>query len=247
MKKIKLSGKFSRKRDWLVIPDLHGTSLFAPVVAEIAALDLNLVQLGDIIDVREPGCSNMECLEAVMELKRLRPDLVMIRGNHEQDFLNAVHGGMRPPYSSPEDGWLSAYDEIMGKKGYIPHELVNFLEATVLFHEVKHLLFLHGGYELLKVEKVAKNIPVNQLLWAYRVAATWQGKKIVRGHRVVELPEEWPNHINCEAGGWMKGRKLRLSIVRDWKEERKLMGCLEIGKCTRKLVVYGHERGKEKQ
>ncbi len=240
--------RFVHRDDWIVIPDIHGSPLIQNVVDVVASLPAKIVQLGDIIDARQPGCSGEVALGAVSCLVAARPDTILIRGNHEQEFIRrcGVDAGVGQEstnsISEPGDGTNAAhsdynqtYDELIARYGHIPPQWLRLIRSSIYYHETDHLLFLHGGYSSKVETSAIQRIAMTDMLTSYCVRPSWHGKKIVRGHRLVDEPEEWINHISCDAGGWLPGRPFRIAIVSDSAADQKLRGWIEVTKSTLKL------------
>ncbi len=223
---------------WLVIPDLHGSKFSFAAFCLAHVMARNIIQLGDIIDVRREGCSGIEALDAMISLKEERPETVFVRGNHEQKFLDQIALGLKGETLdlSPNDTLselLQLYKNIEG----IPEKYIKFIKETVIYHETQSLLFMHGGVTRGKAATLVSELTEDEMLGSYDVSSYWKGKKIVRGHKPVQLPEEWSNHINTEACGWMPDRPLRLSIVRDQIGQGNLVGWIEISNHGTKMVT----------
>jgi hypothetical protein len=220
---------FLKPDDYLVIPDLHGTPRVTSAVDLVIELPNRTVQLGDFLDSRMPGCSSELALTQMMRLQALRPDSILLCGNHEAGFL--FDAKAREPMGGYSDEFsISAYAEFMFKYGRIPPRIVDFVENLALSFEAKHLLFQHGGYEQERIGTDPSDIPLEDMISAYDVRPTWRGKKIVRGHLITAgKPIEHANHIDCEVGGWFPERAFCISIVSDTNTPKQLRGWIEIG------------------
>ncbi len=238
LKKNDLEG-YLNPHDWLVIPDLHGSRHFPAAAAFMSGMVSPIIQLGDVIDVRDEDCSSIVAIKALMQLKEACPQLICLRGNHEQmlldhlarskDFECAVESEFAQDYS--------ALSEFSKEYHGIPDDIMTFIKASKLYHQTQNLLFVHAGCRWNKQASDVTELDQEDLLWAYEVSRNWRGKKLVRGHRIVGLPEEYSNHINCETGGWKGNKPLIVSIVRDTRHKQKLRGWIEFFDDEIKLVT----------
>jgi serine/threonine protein phosphatase 1 len=108
-----------------------------------------LVFLGDLIDRGEdaPGV-----VERVMNLVDANPNVVVLRGNHEQMMLDCLDYG-EYQWLIPENGGLAtlmAYgidldqlDDVSDIR--LPEEHIDFIRSLPFFHEDEQAIYVHAG------------------------------------------------------------------------------------------------------
>jgi serine/threonine protein phosphatase 1 len=216
-------GKLDKKKHFIAIPDLHGSWQAAYAAIELLIkFDLPVIFLGDYCD---RGASTSNTIEALIEAQQKRPDWNFIIGNHELMLLQSWESG-EAQIADPK--YPSAYYEYQSLGG-VPKSHKAFLNSLISYFEGDSLLFVHGGVSEESVALPLDQVPLDELVWTYDISPNYQGKKIVRGHHVVETPEEHGNHINLDTGvGY--GKTLSIGIVDDSPLERKqrLLGWIEM-------------------
>lgn len=152
-----------------VIGDVHGR----PKLIEQLLRDVpwnykedKIVFLGDLIDRGEdaPGV-----MDLVMNLVEVNPNVVVLRGNHEQMLLDCLdYGDLQ--WLIPENGGLATL------AGYgldlsqlqdvcdisIPEEHIEFLRSLPYYHEDEQAIYVHAG--LIPGEHPSETDP-DVLLW----------------------------------------------------------------------------------
>jgi serine/threonine protein phosphatase 1 len=135
-----------------VIGDIHGRSRLLDQLLRDVPWDPErdkIVFLGDLID---RGYDAPGVIERVMELQESSPNVVVLRGNHEQMLLDCLDYG-DPQWLIPENGGiatlvaygmtLSDLDEIGDIN--IPGEHIEFLRNLPLYHEDQQAIYVHAG------------------------------------------------------------------------------------------------------
>ena len=135
-----------------VIGDVHGRLWLLKQLIEESGMDTKsdkIIFLGDLIDRGEnsPGV-----VEHVNKLKKENPNVVTLRGNHEQmlldfidnadlNWLHPANGGSRTlaQYGSPVDG-EGGFTNIN-----IPAHHINYFRSTIMFHEDEKAIYVHAG------------------------------------------------------------------------------------------------------
>ena len=183
-----------------VIGDIHGRSRLLYQLERDVPWDINkdkIVFLGDLIDRGEdaPGV-----IERVMRLARENPNVVVVRGNHEQMLLNGLDNG-DPQWLIPENGGpatLEAYGSILPDEFdeieiIIPDEHIQFMRSLPFFHEDEQAIYVHAG---LIPGKHPSETDHDVLIWTrdahfYRY---YTGKLCIFGHTpTVYLPKDGCN------------------------------------------------------
>ena len=135
-----------------VIGDIHGRSKLLEQLISNVPWDISkdkIVFLGDLIDRGDdaPGV-----VSRVMELVEGNPNIVVLRGNHEQMLLDCLdYGDLH--WLIPENGGLatlSSYGiELEQLKDIsdirIPDEHIEFMRSLPYFHEDEQAIYVHAG------------------------------------------------------------------------------------------------------
>jgi len=132
------------------VGDIHGCR--DQLRALIALLDIDrnrdaLVLIGDYID-RGPDSKGV--LDFILELKRELKDVVCLRGNHEEMFLDFMREGKTGALFLDNGGreTLSSYGLKPTAEGLavrLPEAHLQFLQALPLYFETEDFLFIHAG------------------------------------------------------------------------------------------------------
>ncbi|MEQ9260738.1 MAG: metallophosphoesterase family protein [Roseovarius sp.] len=221
----------------LAIPDIHGQR--AALDAVLARADARygarakIVFLGDLVDRGPDSRGVIETLIRGLEAGR---DWTVLRGNHDQMFLEALEAGAGG--GAPEIGarWLSGNiggAETLASYGVapprdaagwadvaraVPEAHRAFLAGLPLCHETEEQIFVHAG--------IRPGVPMEaqvaeDLLWIrdlFLFDTRDHGRLVVHGHTPVARPEHRGNRVNLDGGaGW--GRELflaRLEGRRAW-------------------------------
>ena len=186
------------------VGDIHGCdAALKSMLHFLLPLKQRCVFLGDYID---RGPSSIRVIEQLVSAKISRPDWVFLLGNHELMLRDNLR------LKIPTIGENTGYEQYMAIGG-IPAAHQAFFEGLLPYFESDQFLFVHGG--------VGSNphLPIDQyateeLVWTEDVHPDWNGKTIVRGHRVVELPEQLTGSINLDTGCY-KRRWLSAGILCD--------------------------------
>lgn len=128
----------------LIFGDIHGCDRALATVLELAAPTANdhLICVGDLID---RGPSTKQVLDRLLDI-RTRLRLSVVRGNHEEMFLDALEGG----------GWTEAWWRHGGEEllesygpgtalGDLPRKHVEFLRESVDFLELAGCFVTHAA------------------------------------------------------------------------------------------------------
>ena len=135
-----------------VIGDVHGRSALLDQLIQNVPWDVSsdkLVFLGDLIDRGDdaPGV-----VERVMSLAAGNPNIIVLRGNHEQMMLDCLdYGDLQ--WLIPENGGLAtlsgygfALEQLKDVSDIaIPEEHVAFLRGLPFFHEDEQAIYVHAG------------------------------------------------------------------------------------------------------
>ena len=187
--------------------------------------DVDIVFLGDLVDRGPDSCGVIQTLIEGIEAGR---NWTVIRGNHDQLFLEYIDGG-----DPATPGGLSWLNERMGGQetlasygveqierrdraeivSHIPRAHVDFLRHTPLTHQVNDLLFVHAG--------IRPGVPLavqnpEDLMWIrkeFHIDPRDHGPLIIHGHTPVKTPQHYGNRVNLDAGAG-HGHDLVIAVIR---------------------------------
>lgn len=205
----------------MAVPDLHGHWQAAQsAIRVIESLPgTQAIFLGDYID---RGPSPFRTIEILIGAMSKNPGWKFLMGNHEFELLRSLELGFDTMGEQS-----SSFGEYHASGG-IPNPHLAFLESLIGYHETTHLIFVHGGL-LASAEPLEKR-SLFELTWTYDISPEWDGKKIVRGHRLTPCPREWSTHIDLESGVWLEDGCLTIGVLRAHPApgEATLLGWVEI-------------------
>ena len=180
-----------------VVGDIHGRSRLLDQLERDLPWDIKhdkIVFLGDLIDRGDdaPGV-----VVRVMRYARENPNVVVLRGNHEQMFLNYLDRG-DPQWLVPENGGPATVEAYGAKvleddeeiEFSIPDEHVEFMRGLPFFHEDELAIYVHAG--LVPGVDPSETDP-EVLLWTRdaRFFRQYNGKLCIFGHTpTVYLPRD---------------------------------------------------------
>jgi serine/threonine protein phosphatase 1 len=201
----------------VAVGDVHGRAdLLAALLLKLERLvegrEARFVFLGDYVD---RGPDSRGVIDALLELRRRRPDTVFLKGNHEEALLDFL--------AEPEEGgaWLEWGGEVTlasyGVDADPPWDLEDlrdrfahrlsdrhfvFLMNLARTHEEAGYLFVHAG---LNPDLAIEEQRDRDLFW---IRDAWhQGGKgrfpdhvVVHGHTPVDKPEDLSWRINVDTG-----------------------------------------------
>src|ERR1044071_4395503 len=180
-----------------VIGDVHGrTNLLDQLINNVpwGVTQDKIVFLGDLID---RGSDAPGVVERVMKLASSNPNVVVLRGNHEQMMLDCLdYGDLQ--WLIPENGGLatlSAYGfdlELLKDVSdiSIPEAHVEFLRTLPYYHEDEQAIYVHAG--LMRGEHPSETDP-DVLLWTrdFDFYRNYDGKICFFGHTPTQyLPKD---------------------------------------------------------
>ena len=186
-----------------VVGDIHGC--FEKLIALMDKLPLNdnqdqLIFIGDYID---RGSSSFDVVKYLIELKKLKPDTVFIKGNHEDMLQNYLDGSDRFTYQL--NGGQQTLDEYLNRSDKkdafpIPPEHLEFFNSLQLYYQTDDYIFVHAGLrEKVPLESQAKM----DLLWIRDefIHSDFNfGKRVIFGHSPFKEPLLQANKIGIDTG-----------------------------------------------
>ena len=183
-----------------VIGDIHGRPSLVEQLFKNVPWDLSsdkIVFLGDLID---RGNDAPAVVDMVMDLTRSNPNVIVLRGNHEQMMLDCLdYGDLQ--WLIPENGGLatlSAYgfelEELKDVSDIkIPEDHVAFFRSLPFYHEDEQAIYVHAG--LIPGEAASETDP-DVLVWTRDLDffKGYDGKLCFFGHTPTQyLPRDGRN------------------------------------------------------
>ena len=159
-----------------------------------------LLFIGDYID-RGPG--SVEVVEYLMDLKKRVPEIILLKGNHEDMLEKYLDGTDRFTYLL--NGGQSTLDSYLSKTHRsdsfpIPAEHIDFFKSLRLYYETEAYIFVHAG---LRPKIPLASQKTEDLLWIrdkFIYSKYNFGKPVVFGHTPLEKPLVEPNKIGIDTG-----------------------------------------------
>jgi serine/threonine protein phosphatase 1 len=185
------------------IGDIHGCYDRLKTLMEKIPIDCSrdtLVFIGDYID---RGPHSVEVVDYLIQLKNRFPEVIFLKGNHEDmldKFLNGVdrftyllNGGQQTL-----DSYLT---KPVGSKFFpIPPDHMEFFKSLRLFYETEEFIFVHAG---LRPRVPLESQKTEDLLWIRDkfVSSKYDfGKRVIFGHTPLKNPLVEPNKIGIDTG-----------------------------------------------
>lgn len=180
-----------------VIGDVHGRPHLLDQLIQNVPWDIRsdkIVFLGDLID-RGPDAPGI--IDRVMKMANDNPNVIVLRGNHEQMMLDCLdYGDLQ--WLIPENGGLATLtgygfdlDRLQDVSDIqIPEAHVEFLRGLPYFHEDEQAIYVHAG--LIPGELPANTDP-DVLLWTrdFDFFRGYDGKLCFFGHTPTQyLPRD---------------------------------------------------------
>jgi serine/threonine protein phosphatase 1 len=218
-----------------VIGDVHGRSwLLDQLIADLP-WDIRsdkIVFLGDLID---RGGDAPGVVDRVMQLKANNPNVVVLRGNHEQMLLDTLdYGDLQ--WLIPENGGLAtleAYGNDLSELTNvadikIPPDHLEFLRSLEYYHEDEQAIYVHAG--MIPGRPLAETSP-EILIWSRNQSffERYDGKLCFFGHTPTQfLPRSGRNR---RFGIYIKGGCVGMDTS---GEENSPLSCLR----TQTFTLY---------
>lgn len=185
------------------IGDIHGSIDRLQDLMQKIPIDFandRLLFIGDYID-RGPG--SVEVVEYLMDLKKRVPEIILLKGNHEDMLEKYLDGTDRFTYLL--NGGQSTLDSYLSKTHRsdsfpIPAEHIDFFKSLRLYYETEAYIFVHAG---LRPKIPLASQKTEDLLWIrdkFIYSKYNFGKPVVFGHTPLEKPLVEPNKIGIDTG-----------------------------------------------
>src|SRR5260370_10745623 len=212
-----------------VIRDIHARSgLLDQLIAGRSwdVKDDKIVFLGDLID---RGKDAPGVIERIMELKQKIPNVVVLRGNHEQMLLDTLDNG-DIQWLIPENGGLAtleAYGNDLSELASvddikIPSHHLEFLRSLEYYHEDDQAIYVHAG---MIPGRPPAETPSDVLIWSRNSSffERYDGKLCFFGHTPTQfLPRSGRNR---KFGIYIKGGCVGMDTS---GEEDSPLSCLRV-------------------
>lgn len=168
-----------------------------------------LVLVGDLIN---KGPHSFEALSYFMQLKEVYPyQVFLIRGNHEQHFLNTLNSNKSNGYKSLIQG--------LKNNGFNKLSLTEWLNNLPFKWETPHMLISHGGISG-KTKNPYSAVSTKGVLYN-RDTCKNIGKLQIHGHDMKKVDEpkhdEDANSWNVDTGAWVGNGLSALRLSRKGK------------------------------
>lgn len=189
----------------LAVGDIHGCDLLLRdlLAAVVPTSEDQLVFLGDYID---RGSGSRQVIDQLLELRRILPQTVFLKGNHEQMLLAYLEGDDSFGYLlNGGSSTLRNYRE----RGRInmPEAHLEFLSTLRTSYETEQFIFVHAG---LRPGRPLEEQSETDLLWIRAEFLNsdydW-GKTLVFGHTPQVEPIIQPKRLGLDTGA-VYGRRL---------------------------------------
>jgi serine/threonine protein phosphatase 1 len=129
----------------LVIGDVHGCiKTLRGLLESICTISNNdtLIFIGDLID---KGPDSKAVLDYILELKSNNYNVVYIRGNHEQMFINALDHSiaMKEWFRNGGQNTLDSFDAY--HPGFIDDKYIDLILSSQFYYQNENYIFAHAG------------------------------------------------------------------------------------------------------
>ena len=185
------------------IGDIHGSFDRLQELMQKIPIDFTedtLVFIGDYID-RGPG--SVEVVNYLIDLKKRVPEIIFLKGNHEDMLEKYLDGSDRFTYLL--NGGQNTLDSYLSKTNSsnsfpIPPDHMEFFQSLRLYYETEDYIFVHAG---LRPKVRLESQEAEDLLWIrdkFIYSKYNFGKPVVFGHTPLEKPLVEPNKIGIDTG-----------------------------------------------
>ena len=185
------------------IGDIHGCYDRLKTLMDKIPIDLSrdtLVFIGDYID---RGPNSVEVVEYLMKLKKRVPEVIFLKGNHEDMLDKFITGADRFTYLL--NGGQQTLDSYLTKPVQsdfypIPPDHMDFFKSLRLFYETEEFIFVHAG---LRPRVPLESQKPQDMLWIRDKFISTRhdyGKRVIFGHTPLKKPLVEPNKIGIDTG-----------------------------------------------
>ena len=194
------------------IGDIHGCLKKLEELMEKMTVDRQrdtLVFIGDYID---RGKYSREVVDYLIRLQNEYQNVICLRGNHEQmfmDYLDGVNEGLylgNGGRATLESYGIMLPDDIQERKARIPAEHMQFFQSLLPYYETDHYIFVHAG---LRPALPLRDQAIDDLLWIrfeFIENENDFGKTVVFGHTPMKNLLINKNKIGIDTGAVYGGK-----------------------------------------
>lgn len=190
----------------ILISDIHGCYYsFRSLLEEKIKLQQKdrLYLLGDYIN---KGPHSRQVLDYLLDLKEKGYNLIILRGNHEQELLNVLEG-------------RSSFDAFISKGGQtllhsfdcthpsgIPQKYIRFIREMGFFIELPDYYLVHAGFNFRKQNPFSESEELLNIRDYETDMDKTGGRKVIHGHsptdteKIIQSLRERENHFSIDAG-----------------------------------------------
>ena len=159
-----------------------------------------LVFIGDYID---RGPHSVEVVDYLIQLKNRFPEVIFLKGNHEDMLDKFISGADRFTYllnggQQTLDSYLTK--PVQSESFPIPPDHMEFFKSLRLFYETEEFIFVHAG---LRPWVPLESQNTEDLLWIRDkfVSSKYDfGKRVIFGHTPLKKPLVELNKIGIDTG-----------------------------------------------
>ena len=194
----------------LAIGDIHGRlDKLKALLGGISWIpdEDTLIFIGDYVD-RGPESAGV--IDHILGLKQWSENIICLRGNHEQIFLDFLEGKHTETFLY--NGGQATIDSYGGAESGFPASHYEFLKNLPYYYETDDFIFVHAG--LRDEIPLAEQDPYD-LLWIreeFIYSKYDHGKRVIFGHTPRRDPLIMPNKICIDTGAVYGGRLTCLEI-----------------------------------
>jgi len=185
------------------IGDIHGCYDRLKTLMEKIPIDCSrdtLIFIGDYID---RGPHSAEVVDYLIQLKNRVPEVIFLKGNHEDMLDKFINGADRFTYLL--NGGQQTLDSYLTKSVQseffpIPPDHMAFFKSLRLFYETEEFIFVHAG---LRPRVPLESQNTEDLLWIRNKFVSTKfdfGKRVIFGHTPLKKPLVEPNKIGIDTG-----------------------------------------------
>jgi len=185
------------------IGDIHGCYDRLKALMEKIPIDSSrdaLIFIGDYID---RGPNSVEVVDYLIQLKNRFPEVIFLKGNHEDMLNKFINGADRFTYLL--NGGQQTLDSYLTKSVQseffpIPPDHMEFFKSLRLFYETEEFIFVHAG---LRPWVPLESQNTEDLLWIRDkfVSSKYDfGKRVIFGHTPLKKPLVELNKIGIDTG-----------------------------------------------
>jgi serine/threonine protein phosphatase 1 len=205
----------------IAIGDIHGRmSKLTGLLEKIEPLtDDRLIFPGDYVD---RGPDSFEVVEMIIRLRQDYPNIVTLRGNHEDLIVSFFMGNMS---QNARELWqkMDGGDQTLAsyrRNGSYLKDHRDFYESLPFHWETEQYFFCHAGVRPgvpLAKQKASDLLGIREPFLSSKENF---GKIIVHGHEIVEQPTILPNRINIDTGAGRYGllTAIELPSLNIWQQ-----------------------------